>query len=51
MGPMLAQCWPIVCDAGPALIQHGMSMFNGIDCLLPLFTVAQQTRDVDLMLS
>ena len=28
--PMLAQCWTIVCDAGPTLSQH----WGSVSCLL-----------------
>ena len=28
--PMLVQCWPTVCDAGPALYQHWVN----VSCLL-----------------
>ena len=28
---MLVQCWPVVCDADPALIQHWVNVFCSLE--------------------
>ena len=50
--PMLVYCWPAVCDVGPALSQHWVSVSFSLDIPVnfALCLPCQQTRDIDSIL-